>query len=33
MTKASADSSPLLEVRGLVARYGERTILDGVDLT
>ena len=33
MTKASADSSPLLEVRGLVARYGERTILNGVDLT
>jgi phospholipid/cholesterol/gamma-HCH transport system ATP-binding protein len=26
-------SAPLLEVRGLVAKYGERTILDGVDLT
>ncbi len=25
-------SEPLLEVRDLVARYGERTILDGVDL-
>ncbi|MDY0061849.1 MAG: ATP-binding cassette domain-containing protein [Myxococcota bacterium] len=26
-------ASVALEVRGLVARYGERTILDGVDLT
>lgn len=42
MTAPPASSSPasispsgtvLLEVRGLVARYGERTILDGVDLT
>jgi len=33
---ATADrdaGAPLLVVRGLVARYGERTILDGVDLT
>lgn len=28
-----AERAPALEVRGLVARYGERTILDGVDLT
>ncbi len=30
---APASQEPLLEVRGLVARYGTRTILDGVDLT
>ncbi|MGC4116365.1 MAG: ATP-binding cassette domain-containing protein [Myxococcales bacterium] len=33
MTAPAATDSVLLEVRGLVARYGERTILDGVDLT
>ncbi|HEY3449931.1 MAG TPA: ATP-binding cassette domain-containing protein [Myxococcales bacterium] len=32
MTSSPSDTV-LLEVRGLVARYGERTILDGVDLT
>ncbi|MBM4320586.1 MAG: ATP-binding cassette domain-containing protein [Deltaproteobacteria bacterium] len=29
----AARQVPALEVHGLVARYGERTILDGVDLT
>ena len=31
--KAQAERPVLLDVRGLVARYGDRTILDGVDLT
>ena len=30
---AKTAPATLLEVRGLVARYGEKTILDGVDLT
>jgi ABC-2 type transport system ATP-binding protein len=33
MTRLSADSSPALEVRGLVKRYGRRTALRGVDMT
>ncbi len=33
MTAPRPSDPVLLEVRGLVARYGERTILDGVDLT